>query len=192
MTDTRPEFHSALHQAGHAVVAHVTELPFGHVSLEQDAESLGHLLHGPDAASGRDGAGRSQLAAVSVAGRLAVEMYAGTIPSDPELDPPDRWVAGGDAEPARAKAQQILQSCWPAVTTIADMLITRERVTSSEVAAVVRSTAPGMEHPVPLVERGVPAIRRPKGAADSEDHAESMPEGALVGGVEEGGGGGGD
>jgi hypothetical protein len=188
MTETRPEFHSALHQAGHAVVAHVTELPFGHVSLDADPQSLGHLLHGGEAASTREGSGRTQMAAVSVAGPLAVEMYAGTVPSDPELDPPDRWVTGGEAEPARAKAKQILQSCWPAVTTIADMLITRERVTSSEVAAVVRSTAPEMEHPVPFVERGVPGIRRPKGAADSEDHAESMPEGALVGGIEEGGG----
>jgi hypothetical protein len=189
MTETRPEFHGALHQASHAVVAHALELPFGHVSLEQDPGSLGHLLHARDATPAADPERRARLAAVSVAGRLALEMRMGTVPTDPDLDPPDQWVTGADREQATATARQILEACWPAVTIIADLLITRERVTASEVAAAVRSAAPGMERPVPYQEHaGMPGVRRPSGAADSEDSADALPEGALVGGVDEGGG----
>ena len=188
MGETRPEFHNALHHAGHAVVAHVVGLPFGHASLEQDPQSLGHLLHGSDPASNWKPDERARLAAVSVAGRLALEKHAGTVPNDPELDPPDRWVEKAGAEEARATAGQILEACWPAVKAVADLLITRERVTSTEVASAVRSAAPEMERPVPYAEHGVAGVRRPSGAAHSEHSAAAMPEGALVGGVDEGGG----
>jgi hypothetical protein len=188
MTDTRPEFHAALHQAGHAVVAHVLELPFGHISLEQDEQSLGHQLHSGDPASTWTGENRGRAATVSVAGHVALEIYEGTVPGD-YLDPSDRWVAAAEVEGHRARAREILTACWSAVTSIADVLITRERVSATDVQAIVRSTAPGMERPVPFDEHsGVAAVRRPKGAADSEDTADALPEGALAGGVDEGGG----
>jgi hypothetical protein len=188
MSETRPEFHNALHHAGHAVVAHVVGLPFGHASLEPDPQSLGHLLHGGDPAANWKPDDHARLAAVSVAGRLALEKHAGTAAGEPDLDPPDRWVAKANTQEARATAARILEACWPAVTAVADLLITRERVTSTEVASAVRSAAPDMERPVPYAEPGVPGVRRPSGAADSEDSAAAIPDGALVGGVEEGGG----
>jgi hypothetical protein len=188
MSETRPEFHNALHHAGHAVVAHVVGLPFGHASLDEDPESLGHLLHGGDPSANRKPDERARLAAVSVAGPLALERHGGTVPVDAEIGAADRWVARADATEARATAGRILEACWPAVTAVADLLIARERVTATDVASAVRSAAPEMERAVPYVEHGVAAVRRPSGAADSEDHAAAMPDGALVGGVEEGGG----
>ena len=188
MADTRPEFHTAVHHAGHAVVAHAVELPFGHVSLDQDEQSLGHLLHGRDPGSAWPQDARDRVATVSVAGRMALEMYAGTVPED-YLDRSDRWVSTADVDKHRARAGEILTACWPAVTSIADLLITRERVTSTEVQSIIRSTTPAMEHPVPYEEHtGAPKVRRPAGAADSRDDADAMPEGAMVGGVDEGGG----
>ena len=188
MADTRPEFHNALYQSGHAVAAHAVELPFGHVSLEQDEQSLGYLLHSSDPAStwGRDAPDR--IATVAVAGRVALELYAGTVPDD-HLEWPDRWVTAADVAKHRARAREILTACWPAVTSIADLLITRERVTSMDVQLIIRSIAPDMERPVPYDEHsGVSGVRRPAGAADSEDTADAMPDGASVGGVDEGGG----
>jgi hypothetical protein len=189
MNETRPEFYTALHHAGHAVVAHIVELPFGHVSLERDDTNLASLLHGDAPASNWNGDALSRLGTVSVAGRVALEIYAGAVPDDFSLDPADRWVTAADLEMQRTRAREILTACWPAVTAIADMLITRERVTAADVQSTVRSTVPGMEKPVPYVESGgASAVRRPSGAADSEDSADALPEGALAGGVDEGGG----
>ena len=188
MGETRPEFHAALHQAGHAVVAHVLEWPFEHASLDQQQHSLGALLHGRDHGAPVDDQGRGRLATVSVAGRIALEIHTRTaVGQDPDLQ--DRPVAAADVAREEAKAREILEACWPAVMAVADLLVSRERVTAQDVRSVVQSIVPAMARPVATAPgTGVAGVRRPSGAADSEDAAAAMPEGALVGGVEEGGG----
>jgi len=193
MTETRPEFHTALHQAGHAVAAHVVELPFGYVSLEQDQGSLSYQLHNGGTAAQSDPQMAERLATVSMAGRAAQEIYAGTVPADP-LDPPDRDLAArageSNLDAAATRAREILTACWPAVMSLADLLITRNRVTAKDVQITMRSTCPAMERPIHegVADATASAPRRPTGVADSEDDAASMPEGALAGGIDEGGG----
>jgi hypothetical protein len=99
----------------------------------------------------------------------------------------------GHASPSAAatQARTLLTQGWPAVAALADLLLTRERVTDEDVRTVVRSTVPELEHATAHAQHGRHAAAEPRRPSDHGDASESieLPRDDAAGGVVDEGGG---
>lgn len=129
----------AVHEAGHAIAAHILGDSSAYATIVPDEKNLGHCGH----AGVLTGADRGVL---SVAGAVAEELYA--------ADQPVGYLSGGDDErfsnslpiglkdDCRRKARRLLGGCVRAVQRVAGILEARDRVTAREVADALATYPP--------------------------------------------------
>lgn len=130
----------AVHEAGHAVVAHVLGDRSAEASIEPDSTTFGRCTH----AGSIGGTGHGVFC---LAGLEAESLYATAEPSagytgagDDELF--SKGLPAGVREDCRRRARRILGGCALSVPAVAAILHDRGKVTAAEVAAVLNKYPP--------------------------------------------------